>query len=275
MRLNIRHETAYRYATPANRAIEMLRLLPRGHNGQYIASWRIDVDCDCRLEPSTDAFGNLMHVFSLDGPIEQLTILAEGSVETVDTAGVLSGQVERFPPVLYLRDTPLTASDSLIRDFAREVAANAGGNRLELMHALMHALGERMEFEVDGTNSGTTAIEAFALGHGVCQDFAHVFIAACRHLGIPARYATGYMLPADDEANQAAGHAWAEVLIDGLGWVGFDPVNDRCPTDAYVRLAIGLDYLGAAPVRGVIFGGGGGTLSVRIDMRPGSHPMGG
>ena len=274
MRLNIRHETAYRYATPASRAIEVLRLLPRGHNGQYIAAWRIDVDCDCHLEQTTDAFGNLMHEFTVDGPVEELTIVAEGSVETVDTAGVLSGQVERFPPVLYLRDTTLTASDPLIRDFASEVAAQAGGSQLNLMHALMEAIDERMRFEVDGTNSGTSAIEAFALGHGVCQDFAHVFIAACRHLGIPARYTSGYMLNADNPAKQTAGHAWAEVLIEDLGWVGFDPANGQCPTDAYVRLAIGLDYLGAAPIRGFTFGGGGETLSVRVDIHPDARSPG-
>jgi len=271
MRLNIRHETVYRYATPASRAIEVLRLLPRGHNGQYIAAWRLDIDRDCRLDQTTDAFGNMTHEFTLDGPIEDLTIVAEGSVETVDTAGVLSGQVERFPPVLFLRDTALTASDALIRDFAEEIAAEASGDRLGLMHALMEALGERMRFEVDGTNTGTSAVEAFALDHGVCQDFAHVFIAVCRHLGIPARYASGYMLNLDNPGKQTAGHAWAEALIDGLGWVGFDPANGQCPTDAYVRLAIGLDYLGAAPIRGFTFGGGGESLSVKVAVTPDSR----
>jgi transglutaminase-like putative cysteine protease len=266
MRLNIRHETAYRYATPASRAIEVLRLLPRGHNGQHIAAWRIDMDCDCRLDPSTDAFGNLMYEFTLDGPISALTIVAEGSVETVDTAGVLSGQVERFPPVLYLRDTALTASDALIRDFASEAAARAGGDRLGLMHAIMEAIGERMRFEVDPTSTGTSAVEAFLLGHGVYQDFAHVFIAACRHLGIPARYASGYMLNVDDPDQQTTGHAWAEALIEDLGWVGFDPAHGICPTDAYVRVAMGLDYLGAAPVRGFVFGGGGESLTVKVDI---------
>ena len=274
MRLNIRHETAYRYATPANRAIEVLRLLPRGHDGQYVATWRIDVDCDCRLDPSSDAFGNLMHEFTLDGPIDGLTIVAEGSVETIDTAGVLSGQVERFPPVLYLRDTALTASDPLIRDFAREVADGHSSTRLGLMHALMDALGERMRFEVDATSTGTSAIEAFALGHGVCQDFAHVFIAACRHLGIPARYASGYMLNLEKPEKQTAGHAWAEVFVDDLGWVGFDPANGMCPTDAYVRLAVGLDYLGAAPVRGFVFGGGGESLAVKVEIAPDARGYG-
>lgn len=267
MRLKIRHETAYRYALPANRAIEVLRLTPRGHNGQYVAAWRIDVDCDCRLAQSTDAFGNPMHEFTLDGPIEQLTIVAEGSVETVDTAGVLTGQVERFPPVLYLRDTALTAPDLLIRDFARDIAGRSTGSPLDLMHAIMAAIGERIRFDVDATNTGTSAVEAFALGHGVCQDFAHVFIAVCRTLGIPARYASGYMLRVDDAGEQSAGHAWAEALIDDLGWVGFDPANGICPTEAYVRLAIGLDYLGAAPVRGVIYGGSGEELSVKVAIQ--------
>ena len=275
MRLNIRHETAYRYVTPASRAIEVLRLMPRGHNGQYIAAWRIDTNCDCRLEPSSDAFGNLMYDFTLDGPVSELTIVAEGSVETVDTAGVLGGQVERFPPVLYLRDTALTASDALIRDFAGEVAAGHSSTRLGLMHALMDALGQRMRFEVDATSTGTSAVEAFALGHGVCQDFAHVFIAACRHLGIPARYTSGYMLNVESPGKQAAGHAWAEVFVDDLGWVGFDPANRICPTDAYVRLAVGLDYLGAAPVRGLIFGGSGETLTVTVDIRPDARAHGG
>ncbi len=274
MRLNIRHETAYRYATPASRAIEVLRLVPRGHNGQYVATWRIDMDCDCRLDPSSDAFGNLMYEFTLDGPVSALTIVAEGSVETVDTAGVLSGQVERFPPVLYLRDTALTASDPLIRDFASEIAGRSGTTRLGMMHAIMDALGERMRFEVDTTSTGTSAIEAFALGHGVCQDFAHVFIAACRYLGIPARYTSGYMLNLEHPDKQTAGHAWAEAFIDDLGWVGFDPANGMCPTDAYVRLAVGLDYLGAAPVRGFVFGGGGKSLAVKVDIQPDARAYG-
>jgi transglutaminase-like putative cysteine protease len=267
MRLAVRHETIYRYATPAKRAIEVLRLQPRGHNGQFVTSWRIDISADCRLDQSYDAFGNVIHNFSVDGPISELAIVAEGSVETVDTAGTLSGEIERFPPVLYLRNTALTTADRAVRDFAEAIAARAAAGRLDLMHALMDGIREQMRFEVDATNPGTSAAEAFALGHGVCQDFAHVFIAACRHLGVPARYAGGYLLQTNDSGSQSAGHAWAEALIDDFGWVGFDPANGISPTDAYVRVAIGLDYLGAAPVRGTIFGGSGETLAVSVSVR--------
>jgi transglutaminase-like putative cysteine protease len=264
MRLKILHETAYTYATPANRAIETLKLTPRGHDGQYVINWRIDVDRDCRLEAATDPFGNPMHSFTAEGPFGGLVITAEGEIETQDTQGVLQGQIERLPVEIYLRDTSLTASDAAIRDFATDIAAGAGDNRLDLLHALMSGIREKLRFEVDATDTGTSAIDAFALGHGVCQDFAHVFIAAARHLGVPARYVSGYLFRRDRLDGQEAGHAWAEALIADVGWVGFDPANDICPTEAYIRLAIGLDYLGAAPVRGTRYGGSGETLAVRV-----------
>src|SRR6476660_6451458 len=104
MRLAIRHETAYAYAVPARRAIEAIRLTPRGHNGQFIVNWRIDVDKDCRLQRTADAFGNIVHSFTVEGPLSGLAIVAAGSIETQDTKGVLTGHVERFPPAVFLRE---------------------------------------------------------------------------------------------------------------------------------------------------------------------------
>ena len=266
MRLAIRHQTAYTYETPATRAIQTLRLTPRGHDGQFVVNWRIDIDHDCRLYQSSDPFGNTVHSFTVEGPLDGLVIVAEGCVETQDTGGVLSGQIERFPPAVFLRDTDLTASNAEIRNFATRTAASAGPDQLDIMHGLMDGIRQRLRFETNATDVGTSAIEAFSLGHGVCQDFAHVFVAASRHLGIPARYVGGYMLRVDDMNEQAAGHAWAEALIDDLGWVGFDPANGICATDAYIRIAIGLDYLGAAPVRGTRYGGAGERLAVNVTI---------
>ena len=151
MRLSIVHETAYRYKTPASRAIEILKLTPRGHDAQYIVNWRIDVDRDCRLDAATDPFGNAMHAFTVEGPLDGLVITAEGEIETQDHHGILSGQVERFPPSVFLRDTDLTVSDAAIRTFADTVAAKAGGNRLTLLHALTAEIQEIMRFDVDAT----------------------------------------------------------------------------------------------------------------------------
>lgn len=278
MRLRILHETVYRYLSPASRAIQILRLTPRGHEGQFVINWRIDVDRDCRLHASTDPFGNRVHSFTVEGPLDGLVITAEGEIETVDMNGLVRDQVERVPAGVFLRETPLTVADEGIRDFAAATAARAGPNPLDVFHALMLGIGERMRFDVNATDTGTSATEAFGHGHGVCQDFAHVFIAAARHLGHPARYVGGYLFQpglvrrqSQDARGQAqsveaqdAGHAWAEALVPDLGWVGFDPANGVSPTDAYVRVAVGLDYLGAAPVRGTRYGGGEESLSVRV-----------
>jgi transglutaminase-like putative cysteine protease len=278
MRLRITHETAYRYQTPASRAIQILRLTPRGHEGQFVINWRIDIDRDCRLQASTDPFGNRVHSFTVEGPLDGLVITAEGEVETIDMNGVVRDQVERVPAGVFLRETPLTAADEAIRGFAEDVATSAGPSPLDVFHALMLAIRNHMRFDVNATDTGTSAVEAFAHGHGVCQDFAHVFIAAARHLGYPARYVGGYLYqPALSQRQsqpgleqmqatdaQDAGHAWAEALVPDLGWVGFDPANGVSPTGAYVRVAVGLDYLGAAPVRGTRYGGAGETLSVKV-----------
>ena len=273
MRLRIRHETAYTYETPATRAIQILRLTPRGHDGQFVVNWRIDVDHDCKLDVSTDPFGNRVHSFTVEGPLEGLVIVAEGEIETSDTNGVITGQVERFPPTVFLRDTPLTKADATIRNLADETAKHAGNDRLTLLHDLMASIRKQLQFETVGTDTATSASDALRLGHGVCQDFSHVFVAAARHLGIPARYVGGYMYRIDEKNQQDAGHAWAEALIDDLGWVGFDPTNGICPTDAHIRVAVGLDYLGASPVRGTRFGGNNEKLDVKVSITPVQRPV--
>ena len=93
----------------------------------------------------------------------------------------------------------------------------------------------------------TSAAEALKAGRGVCQDHAHVFISAARLMGVPARYVNGYFVTGGESASEAQ-HAWAEACIDGLGWLGFDPANQVCPTERYVRLACGLDAASAAPI---------------------------
>jgi transglutaminase-like putative cysteine protease len=268
MRLRITHETAYRYATPASSVIQILRMEPRSHEGQFVVDWRVELDRDARLQQSPDAFGNTVHSFALSGPLESLTVVATGEVETDDTAGIVRGQVERFPSTVFLRDTRLTEADDAIRAFAAEVAAPSG-DRLDLLHRLNAGIRERMTFDTRPTDATTPATEAFAAREGVCQDYAHIFIAATRHLQIPARYVSGYLFQPGSEV-QEAGHGWAEALVPGLGWVAFDPANGVCPTEGYVRVAVGLDYLGAAPVRGSRHGGTGESLTVRVRVEDAS-----
>lgn len=266
MRINVVHETAYEYDSPANSAIEILRLTPRNHDSQYIVRWRIELSHDCKLDPFEDAFGNLAHTFTIDGPVKKLVIRVSGEVETQDTAGVIRGTTERFPPSLFLRETPLTKPDSMIAKFAEDAAGKHGGEPLATMHELTARIYGDFVFDADGKKPAMSAAECMAQKRGVCQDYAQVFIACARHLKIPARYISGYFHRADGVTQQEAGHAWAEAHLPKLGWVAFDPANGISTTGAHIRVAAALDSLGAAPVRGLRFGGEGEKLSVAVQV---------
>lgn len=267
MRIAVFHETVYRYETPAYGMIQSLRLTPRNHDGQSVVDWRIDISENCQLDQHVDSFGNIAHVFTAEEPLEELRLLVEGEVETQDTGGVVTGTLERFPPGFYLRETPLTKADPAIAAFAREVADSAGNDPLETLHSLLARVHGGVVYEAGPTQATTTAAEAFALGRGVCQDLAHIFIAAARSLGLPARYIGGHFFHADSAGEQEAGHAWTEAHVPALGWIAFDVANGVCATEAHVRVAVGLDYLGAAPVRGSRYGGGAETLAVAVSVR--------
>jgi len=266
MRIRISHATTYAYDTPPKVVTQVLRLTPRNHEGQYVCAWRIDLSQDCQLHQHEDAFGNITHSFTAEGPFDRLSVTVEGEVETQDAQGVVRGAVERFPPQFYLRETALTESNAAILDFAEVTRTAAGRDTLTLLHTLLTELNREMRFDTDPTHVATTAAEAFALHRGVCQDLTHIYIAAARALGIPARYVGGHFWRLDGVTAQEAGHAWAEVFVDNLGWVGFDPTNGICTGEAHVRVAVGLDYLGAAPVRGTRLGGAGEHLEVAVHV---------
>ncbi|MFC0282901.1 transglutaminase N-terminal domain-containing protein [Camelimonas abortus] len=271
MRIRIAHTTTYRYDQPARRLQQILRLTPRSSDSQHVRSWRVIVRPEVRLRHDEDMLGNHLLRLCLEGPTQEISISVSGEVQTSDTHGILRGVTERFPPALFLRETALARADASLRDFAREAAGAPGRNRLDVLHDLMRAIHQRMIFDPRHTHAATTAAEAFALGRGVCQDLTHVFIAACRTLDIPARYVSGYFVRNDGVTEQEAAHAWAEAHDPLLGWVGFDPANCICPTDAHVRVAVGLDYNGAAPVRGSRSGGGAETLDVALTVAQASR----
>jgi transglutaminase-like putative cysteine protease len=270
MRIRIAHLTTYDYNQPAKALVQQLRLTPRPHEGQHVIRWRVEIDADGRLRPGEDALGNLTHSLFIAGPISRLTVTVTGDVETADTQGVVRGAVERFPETVFLRDSPLAMCDAALGEFADDVAAGAGTDPLDRLHRLLAAVVKEVDYDKKATTSGATAAEAFALRKGVCQDLSHIFIAAARRMGIPARYISGHLARADGAEEQEAAHAWAEAFVPNLGWVGFDPANGYCTTEAHVRVAAGLDYRGAAPVRGARYGGGEERLDVKLHVSQGS-----
>lgn len=272
MRVRIEHRTHYDYDVPVTSAIQILRLTPRSNANQYVRRWRIDISTDAPLRRYDDPFGNVTHNVAVAGPLTELTITAVGEVDTTDTHGVLAGTVERLPLSLYLRETPLTAPSPAIAAFAREAQAASDGSALDVAHTLSQRVKESIAFDTAGTTVATAAAEVLEKGVGVCQDLSHLYIAAARSIGIPARYVGGYMYQEGAPGPHEAGHAWAEVFLADLGWVAFDPTAGIAPTDAYVRVACGLDYLGASPVRGTRYGGHGEALEVAIMVTDGGGP---
>jgi transglutaminase-like putative cysteine protease len=266
MLIRVRHKTTYTYERPAQSVIQLLRLTPRNNEGQSVRKWRIELENDGTLRSGQDAFGNVTHMLSLAGPIERITILVEGEVEKQDTNGIIRHSLEPFPPALFLRETDLTKPDAAIIDFARQAALKAGGSQLKILHELLAAINRQITFDTEPTSTVTTAVQAFEMQRGVCQDLSHIFIACARSLGIPARYIGGYLLRSDDVHHQDAGHAWIEAYIRDLGWIGFDPANGICPTEAHIRVSVGLDYLGAAPVRGSRYGGADEQMDVAVTV---------
>ena len=272
MRLAISHETDYRYEQAPHSVIELLRLTPPSTANQTVRSWRIDVTGDATLRRAVDAFGNIVHTFSVSSPGENLTISATGIVDTAPSDGVLRDARGPLPLGVYLRQTDLTEPSEGIRDLVGAARAKCGAEPLERAHALNTMVFETMTYETGRTTVATTAADALEAGHGVCQDLTHILVSAARADGLPARYVSGYQYLEDRPRSTHESHAWAEIFVDGLGWVSFDPTMGLSSTENYVRVAVGLDTMGASPLRGAVYGGLGEVLNVTVTV---DAPFGG
>ncbi|SLN40240.1 Transglutaminase-like superfamily protein [Pseudoruegeria aquimaris] len=266
MRLTIDHTTRYLYEQPQRRITQSLRLTPAQLKSQKILSWDISSDGAQIGARFVDGAGDVVLLLTKGTNVESVEIRVQGVVDTTDTAGVLTGLKESIPPLAYLRDTPLTAPSEALRALAADVGAGGHDGALSLAHALAGATRDRVDYVIGATEAGVPAAQVLDLGQGVCQDHAHVLISIARLSGLPARYVTGYLhSDASGEAHEAS-HAWAELFVEGLGWVGFDPANRCCPDDRYVRIGSGLDALHAAPVRGMSFGAGSETMEYSLTV---------
>lgn len=262
MRLKISHTTEYLYDEPVAYALQRLRLRPQSGTNQTVISWDLTVDGATIEAGYADQFGNMVNLVSVEGGEHLIRIVASGEIETQDKAGVVGPHQGFVPLWLYLRDTPLTKAGKLVKDLARSVK---GDSELAQMHALMEAIHEAVAYLPGTTDSETTAEQALEAKSGVCQDHAHIFVSTARFLGLPARYVSGYLLM-EGLVEQVATHAWAEVHVPGLGWVGFDAANKICPDERYVRIATGLSYRDAAPVSGMRIGAAGENLKVSLTV---------
>jgi transglutaminase-like putative cysteine protease len=264
MRLKISHTTEYLYDQPVPYSLQRLRLTPVDGPTQKVINWAITVD-GAKVEAGyADQYGNRVELVSAEGTEHTIRISASGEVETSDKAGVFGPHQGFCPLWLFLRETPRTKAGKLIKGLAKSLT---GDSELARMHALMEAIHGTVAYTPGTTDTETTAEEALEAKTGVCQDHAHIFVSAARLLDIPARYVSGYLLM-EGTTEQVATHAWAEVHLPGLGWVGFDAANNICPDDRYVRIASGLCYRDCAPVSGMRLGLAGENLKVSLTVAP-------
>lgn len=260
MRIAVDHVTIYRYERPVRGVVQSHRLTPSAFDGQKVLSWEATVSDGLKGGGFRDGAGDWVQGWTVRGPVSEIEVRVAGVVETADLAGVLRGHRELLPPEAWLRETGPTRADAALSALGKAAAGTK--DTLGAAHELAAAVAEAIAYRPGATHAHTTAAEAMAQGEGVCQDHAHALIAAARVAGLPARYVAGYLMAGEAEAEAA--HAWAEIHVAGLGWVGFDAANRCCPDERYIRLGSGLDARDAAPIKGTARGSGEEHLEVTV-----------
>lgn len=252
MLLSIHHTTEYQFDQPVRYALQRLKLRPKDGAGQTVRDWQLMIDGGKVEAEHDDPHNNHVTLISIEEGRTAITISCKGQVDTADNHGILGRHRSHVPLWAYCRPTRLTNAARGVQRLLIGIDRDAP-DKIGMLHELSAHILSAVEYRGGATNVDSSAEHAITAGAGVCQDHAHIFIAACRTIGIPARYVSGYLMM-DGQVEQTASHAWAEAHIDHIGWVGFDTSNGISPDGRYVRVATGFDYRDAAPVSGMSFG---------------------
>ena len=262
MRLSIEHTTIYRFDAPVIYGLQQLRKTPKSTYNQKVIQWDTRIEGGRKEVAFEDHHHNTTELISFAPGATELSLTSEGEVEIEDNAGILGPHHGHAPLWLYEMTTPRTEAGpgtrALIKDFK-------GAPGIPELHALSERIRSEVPYTLGASAPDWSAEDAIAAAKGVCQDHTHIFIACARALKVPARYVSGYLMLNETTAQEAM-HAWAEIHVDGLGWVGFDVSNGVSPDTRYVRVATGLDYSDAAPISGTRIGGASEELHVRINV---------
>jgi transglutaminase-like putative cysteine protease len=261
MQVRISHRTTYRYQEPVKYTAQTLRLTPRRDGEQRTLAWSIQAPG--RRTEQVDAYGNITHLLTLEEPHREISIVVTGIVEVAGARDILREQ-SGLSPLVYLAPTALTAASERMVALAREHLEGQSPVR-DRLYELAKGVCASVRYQPGTTTVEDPAAAALERGEGVCQDQAHVLIACCRSMGVPARYVSGYLCSGAGVAGETASHAWAEVwLAESQGWHGIDVTHMEPAGARHCRLAVGRDYLDAAPVRGVRRGGGPEVMDVSV-----------
>lgn len=283
MLLEIRHVTQYRYADYVRESVMELWMQPQKSARVRLVSFDLELDPPAQIFSYPDSFGNAVYHFDVPQPHDKLSITARSAVET-----------EAPPPLpeaLDIGEWDRLRSEFLLTENFDFLHPHGFARETEALHAFMaeHHLDELRRrdpltavrelnqiiygafgYEAGVTRADSPIDDVLKAGKGVCQDFAHVMIAICRAWGIPVRYVSGYLFTDrkhGDRSDPDATHAWVEVFLPSLRWVGFDPTNNSEAGERHIICAIGRDYSDVPPSRGVYKGEAESELRVGVSVR--------
>ncbi len=259
-KLYVTHKTKYSFEAGPLSGLQQIKKTPYSDSCQMVLDWSLSLKGAKEELSFTDSFNNNVQLIRIEPRTECLVIECEGHVEVADKFGIRGYETSTLPLWVWTEQTNITKPGSNIRKLVKGLSLK---NNISDFHKLMELINRSLGFEKNTTDVKTTAEAAFKSGYGVCQDFTNIFIACCRLHGLPARYVSGFLLLENNQVQEAM-HAWAEVFVEGLGWVGFDTANNVSPDDRYIRVALGRDYADAAPIKGLTRGVQNECLSVSI-----------
>lgn len=283
MRFDIRYATTFRYPGEVVESQNELRAAPLADDRQQLLHYDVRTTPSSRVSSYTDYWGTRVDTFGVRVPHRSLEVVAEATVEVTPQPVPASSPVwsEVHAPEFrdahleYLEPSSHTEWGDGIHGLAREEAERAGDDVLATVLAFHRMLGTRFTYDPGATFVGIDAEQVLKAEAGVCQDYAHLMIALCRSIGIPARYVSGYLFARDGEVGrdpeadriEVQTHAWVEVALPGAGWWGLDPTNRQRVGERHIVIGRGRDYDDVAPLRGVYTGPQAEELEVRVHMR--------
>jgi transglutaminase-like putative cysteine protease len=275
----IRHTTKFQYTNPIAESVTEVRMQPRSAEYQQCGLFRLQVRPQAHLFTYTDDQQNTVHHFTQPGVHQQLSIIAESEVQTlprpplpptspaaweqIAASNATGAHWEMLQPSEVTGDTPRLAQ------LAQELGAAPHADPLTVLLAINRRLHRAIAYDATSTNVDSPIDEALRHRRGVCQDYAHIMLALVRnYLHIPCRYVSGYLFHSRaDTSADGASHAWLDVWLPDLGWVGFDPTNDVLVGERHIEVAIGRDYYDVPPTRGMYKGNAGSDLAVHVRVR--------
>ncbi|MBC8078507.1 MAG: transglutaminase family protein, partial [Chloroflexales bacterium] len=293
MRYTLSHITRFTYSAPISEGVTELRLQPRSEANQRCLSFSVSARPSARIFAYRDGLGNTVQYFDVPGRHDQLEITSEALVEVVAPVwgmpGLAAGPIAPHNALASLqagawdrlyasRDTGIHYDDlspsrfalftPALRAFHNELVLPDLLDPLTLALRLTSGVHALMAYNPGATRVDSPIDEALASRRGVCQDYSHIMLALCRLRGLPARYVSGYLFTGGetDQSDPDASHAWVEVWLPTLGWLGLDPTNNLVAGERHIRVAVGRDYDDVPPVRGVFKGGAETTLHVAVHV---------